>query len=41
MSNIVSMLLYLKKMVLLRVRARNGDVLTGTWTTRVTDNGAL
>ncbi len=24
-----------------KVRARNGDMLTGTWTTRVTDHGAL
>ncbi len=24
-----------------KVRARNGDVLTGTWTTRVTDRGAM
>lgn len=24
-----------------KVRARNGDVLTGKWTTRLTDNGAL
>ena len=24
-----------------KMRARNGDILTGTWSTRVTDRGAL